>query len=72
MTTTEPADPPHIPEPDPSRDRDRLLLWLLAGGTALALAGYVLHQHPAFRETTAAVCGLGGLLLLAVQAARGR
>lgn len=68
-TTTEP-DAPHLPEPDPGRDR--LLHRLATGALGLAFLGYVFHRHPAFRETAVAVGGVGTFLLAAVLAARSR
>lgn len=70
MTATDPT-PPRAPEPEPSRDR--LLHWIVTGLLALGFVGYVVHEHPALRETAAAVGGLGTLLLAAVLAVgRGR
>ena len=69
MTTTEP-NPPRIPEPDPGRDR--LLHWLITGGMVFVFLGYLLHQHPAYRETAAALGSIGSPLLATVLAARGR
>lgn len=68
MTATDPT-PPRAPEPS----RDRLLHWIVTGLLALGFVGYVVHEHPALRETAAAVGGLGTLLLAAVLAiGRGR
>lgn len=63
MTTTDPT-PPQTPQPDPNR----LLHRIVTGALALAFLGYVVHEHPALRETAAAVGGLGTLLLAAVLA----
>lgn len=73
MTTSEP-NTPRLPDPAPTpgRDRDWLLLCLFLGGATLAGIAYVLHQHPAVRETMTAVGGVGSLLLLALQTVRGR
>lgn len=64
MTTAQPTPPP-TPDPDPHRLLHRIVTGLLA----LAFLGYVLHEHPALRETAAAVGGLGALILAAVLAA---
>jgi hypothetical protein len=60
MTTAQ-STPPRAPDPDPHR--------LITGLLVLGFLAYVLHEHPALRETAAAVGGLGGLLLAAVLAA---
>jgi hypothetical protein len=60
MTTAQPT-PTRAPDPDPHR--------LVTGLLVLGFLAYVLHEHPALRETAAAVGGLGGLLLTAVIAA---
>ncbi|GAA2418541.1 hypothetical protein GCM10010420_56370 [Streptomyces glaucosporus] len=78
MTMTEPTNPSQIPEPtppripDPDPGRDRLLHRLVTGVLALALLGYVFHQHPTVRETAVAVGGVGPFLLASVLATRGR
>ncbi|MET9423373.1 hypothetical protein ABZY06_22045 [Streptomyces sp. NPDC006540] len=59
MTVTDPTPP------QPSRDR---LHWITTGLLALAFLSYVVHEHPALRETAAAVGGLGTLLLAAALA----
>ncbi|MFE1028276.1 hypothetical protein ACFW5I_27540 [Streptomyces sp. NPDC058818] len=68
MTTAQPT-PPRAPDPDPHR----LLHKLVTGLLVLGFLGYVLHEHPALRETASAVGGLGALLLAGVLAVgRGR
>ncbi|MFG3155369.1 hypothetical protein ACGF7W_25365 [Streptomyces sp. NPDC048219] len=64
MTTAQPTSP-RVPDPDPHRLLHRLVTALLT----LGFLGYVLHQHPALRETAAAVGGMGALILAAVLAA---
>ncbi|MGA5208004.1 hypothetical protein [Streptomyces variegatus] len=64
MTTAQPT-PPRAPDPDPHRLLHRLITALLV----LGFLAYVLHEHPALRETAAAVGGLGALLLAAILAA---
>lgn len=64
MTTVQPT-PPRTPDPDPHRLLHRLVTGLLV----LAFLGYVLHEHPALRETAAAVGGVGSLILAGVLAA---
>ncbi|MFI2764315.1 hypothetical protein ACH5A3_36610 [Streptomyces echinatus] len=64
MTTAQPT-PPRGPDPDPHR----LLHRIMTGLIALAFLGYVLYEHPALRETAAAVGGLGTLVLAAILAA---
>jgi hypothetical protein len=64
MTTAQ-STPTRAPDPDPHRLLHRLVTGLLV----LGFLAYVLHEHPALRETAAAVGGLGGLLLTAVIAA---
>ncbi|MFF9457341.1 MULTISPECIES: hypothetical protein [Streptomyces] len=64
MTTVQPT-PPRAPDPDPHRLLHRLVTGLLV----LAFLGYVLHEHPALRETAAAVGGMGALILAGVLAA---
>ncbi|MGA4803630.1 hypothetical protein [Streptomyces lavendulocolor] len=44
----------------------------MTGLLAVAFAGYVLHEHPALRETAAALGGIGMLALAALLALRGR
>ncbi|MFP1629780.1 hypothetical protein ACLB9X_32520 [Streptomyces sp. 5K101] len=67
MTTTEP-NPPRVPEPDPRQELRKL--WVATGLLALCGLAYVLHQHPALRETAAAVGGLGGLVALVLSVRR--
>jgi hypothetical protein len=64
MTTAQPT-PPRGPDPDPHRLLHRIVTGLLA----LGFIGYVLYEHPALRETAAAVGGLGALVLAAILAA---
>ena len=64
MSTPQPT-PPRAPEPDPHC----LLHRLITGVLVLAFLGYVLHEHPALRETAAALGGLGALLLAGILAA---
>jgi hypothetical protein len=63
MTTVQPT-PPRAPDADPHRLLHRLVTGLLV----LGFLAYVLHEHPALRETAAAVGGVGGLLLAAILA----
>lgn len=69
MTTNEP-NPPRGPQPGPGWDQR--LHWIVTGLIVFGCMAYVLHQHPALRETAAAVGGLGMLALAAVQGARRR
>ncbi|MGW7511250.1 hypothetical protein ACWGJ0_26570 [Streptomyces massasporeus] len=64
MTTAQPTSP-RAPDPDPHRLLHRLVTGLLV----LGFLAYVLHEHPALRETAAAVGGMGGVLLTAILAA---
>lgn len=64
MTAAEPT-PPQTPGPDLHGLVHRIVTGLLV----LAFLGYVLHEHPALRETAAAVSGMGALILAGVLAA---
>lgn len=71
MTTTDPASTPP-PAPEPGQEKSRLLHHVVTALLAAGFIGYVLYQHPALRETAAALGGLGTLVLGLVLAARNR
>ncbi|MFF9870312.1 hypothetical protein ACF1G0_33880 [Streptomyces sp. NPDC013953] len=78
MTTSNPAPrpaprPASPPPRTPELERGRLLHYAIPALLVVGFTGYVLHQHPALRETAAAVGGFGGLVLpLLLSAARTR
>ncbi|MEU3749074.1 hypothetical protein AB0E71_28370 [Streptomyces narbonensis] len=60
------------PAPDRGPDRSTLVHRIATCAIGVAFVGYVLHKHPAYRETAAALAAVGTLALALVVAVVGR